>query len=58
MYTDVEETERMGGKEKDTVLVKSCGKKIFWEVYFCVLASFCVLRELIFAIFIKSRRNH
>ena len=43
---------KVGGKEKDTVLVQSCGKKFFLR------ASFCVLRELIFAIFFKSRRNH
>ena len=30
----------------------------FAGVYFCGLASFCVFRELIFAIFFKSRRNH
>ena len=34
MYTDVEETERMGGKEKDTVLVKSSGKKFLQESIF------------------------
>ena len=36
MYTDVEETERMGGGEEEeyTVLVKSCGKKFLRESIF------------------------
>ena len=61
MYTDVEETERLrgwGGGRKRYGIGEIVRQEIFAGVYFCGVASFCVFRELIFAIFIKSRRNH
>ena len=60
MYTDVEETERMGGWGGRRIygIGEIVWQEIFAGVDFCGLESFCVLRELIFAIFIKSRRNH
>ena len=56
--TQMWKKQKDGGERKRYGIGEIVWQEIFAGVYFCGLASFCVLRELIFAIFIKSRRNH